>query len=115
MKPNNLTPFEIQQKQVRLNPTDRVAYLSYVEIKVFNVSVRLLATPFSVTINGVPTNLPFSSNGLNINFQGGSIAFSTNFGLSVYWSNRKYEILLCSAYSGLVCGLCGNGDGKQIE
>lgn len=112
IKPNNLIPFEIQQKQVKLQPTDKVTYLSYIEIKTYNVSVRLLTTPFSVTINGVPTNLPFSSNGININFQGGNIAFSTDFGLTIYWNNRRYDLSLCSAYSGFVCGLCGNGDGN---
>ena len=89
--------------------------LSYIDVKAYNITVRMLYTveiyPYVVAINGIKTDLPFFSKHINISNQGGSIVYSTDFGLKIIFSNREYTILLCDIYAGYVCGLCGNADG----
>ena len=113
-------PFAVRQKQFhRAGTNDAVAYLRYIEINVFGNQYRLLrsddySSPF--TFNGISYKIPYSdeANGINIVISGGSLVFSTNFGLTVQWNNKDYatfHVTLCDAYANHVCGLCGNGDG----
>ena len=90
----------------------KVSYVRYVEVRVFNLTIRLLKNN-AVHINGVPSFVPFASQGVNIVNLGGSLILSTNFGLTVSWNgDAKADVSLCDAYAGYTCGLCGNSDGK---
>ena len=69
-------------------------------------------------INNVVRSPPYSDakQGINVFMSGGSLKFTTNFGLSITWGGKsKAEILLDSAYGSFVCGLCGNGDGNKLN
>ncbi len=123
IKPATLVPFNVRQKH---EPgwnffNGNVAYVRYVEINVFGMQFRLLRnqganTPFS--LNGIFKNAPYAEDflGLNIVKNGGKLVFSTNFGLTVSWDGvNAVEYSLCDAYSTYVCGLCGNGDGNNMN
>lgn len=107
-----MVPFTVYQKHEKRNTWDqRITFVRYVQIDAYNVSARLLKD-YAITINGAPVKSPFSSGGINIYFAGGNVVYATDFGLTVYWDGRqRYNLYLCSAYGGYVCGLCGNADG----
>ena len=89
--------------------------MRYVQIDAYSVSVRLLKN-LSFTINGIPTSAPFSSGGIKLYNVGIYLVYATDFGLTIYWDGKlKYDLSLCDAYGGNVCGLCGNGDSKSLK
>lgn len=117
-KPQDLVPFSITQKQEERNGNKRVAYISYMEINVFNKQFRLLKKVGNLhryTINGIigSNNYFDSINGIRIYVSGSNLVFSTTFGLTLIWNgNHKADVVLCDTYANHVCGLCGNADGK---
>lgn len=111
-KPKNLPNFQIYQKHERRGGDTITSYVRYVEVRVFNLTVRMLKNGV-LQINGVPSFVPFASQGVNIINAGGSLVLSTNFGLTVTWNGySQSDVSLCDAYAGLTCGLCGNSDGR---
>jgi len=68
-------------------------------------------------LNGVNRTTPYvDSNGVEIFVTPGKLELSTLFGLTIIWDGyTSVQVLLCDSYAGHVCGLCGNGDGKNIR
>ena len=91
--------------------------LRYIEMVAYGVPIRLLKGN-SIQINGVMSNsdliiaAPMQINGIKIFFSGGTLVLAADFGVTIYWNNGKFDITLCDAYSGFICGLCGNYDGE---
>ena len=84
------------------------------------MSIRLLKGN-DLQMNGVLltakniVGAPLSIKGINIFFSGGYLVVSADFGITIYWNQGKFDIAVCDAYSGLICGLCGNNDGNILK
>ncbi len=77
-------------------------------------------TPYP-QVNGVLTNLPYSSNSLNGSFvqaykDGSYIIIETGFGLRVTYDLFYYVVVAIPGnYRNKTCGLCGNFDGVPLN
>lgn len=116
-----MVPFSITQKQEERFGNQRVAYISYMEINVFNMQFRLLkkvGNNHRYTIDGVigSNNYVDRVNGIRVYLSGMNLVFSTQFGLTLFWDgNHKADVILCDTYANYVCGLCGNADGNLTQ
>jgi hypothetical protein len=71
-----------------------------------------------LTVNNISASIPYTDevNGIEVYVAGGSLVFSTSFGLTITWDgNHRSEVSLCDAYAGYVCGLCGNADNNTAN
>ncbi|CAF0786128.1 unnamed protein product [Brachionus calyciflorus] len=115
--PDDLVPFSISQKQENRNGRMNVAYVSHIDINVYNRQYRLLKKEkgkHKYTIDGLlsPNNYHDKLTGVKVFLSGGNLVFSTQFGLTVTWNgDHKVDVTLCDTYANYVCGLCGNADG----
>ena len=122
-----MDPFYIRLKQDKRDGVpnaNKVSFIIYVEIKIYNNVYRLITTSSSqlitdstvkFSVNDVLVSPPFydSKLGIDVYLAGGTLKFVTKF-LTVTWGGKSQaEILLSQQYSNYVCGLCGNGDGVQ--
>ena len=114
-----MIPFTINQKQEVRNNNPSVAYISYIDINVFNHQYRLLKRKNGMhvyTIDGIKSlnNYEDKINGVKVYMSGPNLVFSTTFGLTVSWNgDDRVDVVLCDTYSNYVCGFCGNADGVR--
>lgn len=107
--------YQKQYKRLENLEETKLGFIRYVEVVAFNVSIRLLQNKL-VTINAFPITVPYSNDILSIFYVADRLALTTQFGLTIYWDGiSKMSLTLCTAYSGYVCGLCGNADGNFIK
>ena len=118
LQSNLLVPFNVRQKQERrvdIPNADKVSFIRYIEINVYNTQYRLVKKSgnlFSFLVNGVLFNPPYSDlNQVTIISTVNRLKFNTLFGLSINWDgDMVVDVTLCDAYRTFVCGLCGNAD-----
>jgi hypothetical protein len=69
------------------------------------------------TVNGIYRYPPYQdSNGVKVINQGGQLVLTTPFGVTITWDgDQTMSTALCDAYAGYICGLCGNGAGKNLN
>ena len=122
LQPDSLIPFNVRQKQERrqgIPNEDKVSFIRYIEINVYNTQYRLIqktGSQFSFLVNGVSFNPPFSDvNQVTVIATPNRLKFNTLFGLSINWDgNMIVDVTLCDSYRTYVCGLCGNADSKYF-
>ncbi|KAG5852102.1 hypothetical protein ANANG_G00058860 [Anguilla anguilla] len=105
----------ITQNEHRHNNKD----VSYVRAVIINMqgSEFILSKGRKAQVNGVRVHLPVSlPNGVSIHLSGTFVVLDADFGLLVrYDGNHHVDVSLPSSYSGLLCGLCGNYNGKPSD
>jgi hypothetical protein len=115
LKPNDLVPFRITQKQEKRHPYHPqasllrdVAFYAYNNVYSINFGRRF-------TLNGIEVGLPFEDeNGVRADRRGNFVIISTKFGVRVEFDGSyTHFIYVCDTYTGFVCGLCGNADGNR--
>jgi hypothetical protein len=104
---------EIRKDMPNSNAT---SYIKYVEISVYGTQYRLIkfTNPNQVfLVNGTTRAPPYTDSfGVTVTNVGNTLVITTQFGLSVSWDgDHKFNPILCDAYAGYICGLCGNGLG----
>lgn len=116
-QPANLQHFSIQEKQEKRGTSEVVSYIRYMELVYKGNRYRLNNRgnlPFNITINGIQQRELFTGE-VSAQLVSGRVILSIP-GVSVSWDgNQATEISLCNTYKNLVCGLCGNFDGKLFE
>lgn len=66
-------------------------------------------------VDGILANKPYvgALNGVKIDYYGSALIFRTKF-LQVHWDGYEHlDIYICNEYKNIVCGLCGNADGRN--
>ena len=89
-----------------------VSYVKLLKLKVFGHVYELSKQGF--LRDNIQISVPFKGeNGITVDRQGRRLILRTPFGLTVSYADAWSEVLLVDAYSGHVCGLCGNYDGNK--
>ncbi|XP_069497528.1 IgGFc-binding protein-like [Ambystoma mexicanum] len=114
----NLSDFSIKVVNEHRTST-RVTWTRSVEISVYSHLIVIAAGQNGkVQMNGSLVNLPITlrSGRLQVYRSGSTAKVQTDFGLSVTydWSQRVV-VTVSTAYSGLLCGLCGDFDGNKSD
>jgi hypothetical protein len=94
-----------------------VSYIRYIEVLAYGRIFRLdkkNKNGHVFLVDGRQRNIPYKGpNNVRAIVIGGEFVLTTDFGLTVLWDgDQRVQVLLCSAYSNHVCGLCGNADGN---
>ncbi|XP_058866453.1 IgGFc-binding protein-like isoform X1 [Acipenser ruthenus] len=114
----NLTPFEVHVQNDNRESTV-VSYSKMVRVKVYGITIEISKdSSGKVQVDGILINLPYSfSNGkVKIYRIGMNAVVRTDFGLRLTfdWSSRV-TVTVSAAYSGSLCGLCGNYNGDPAD
>ncbi|KAK2880802.1 hypothetical protein Q8A67_018070 [Cirrhinus molitorella] len=115
----NLTHFSIQVENERWWPNKyhKVSVTKQVALTVYGSTIILRQNEPQILVNGVLTNLPYSSNSLNgflvqAYKEGSNYIIKTGFGLRVTYDLSYYvTVTIPGNYRNKTCGLCGNFDG----
>ncbi|XP_077193119.1 IgGFc-binding protein [Paroedura picta] len=96
-----------------------VSFTRAVEISVYDtVIVISRENPGKVTVNGLLTHLPYSTenNKISLYRRGQDAVVHVNFQLTVTfdWQSRV-TVTVPSTYAGTLCGLCGNFNGNKQD
>ncbi|RXN09497.1 c-binding -like protein [Labeo rohita] len=119
LEQTNLTPFSIQVENERWWPNKyhKVSVTKQVALTVYGSTIILRQNEPQILVNGVLTNLPFSSSSLNGSLvqaykDGSYYIIKTSFGLRVTYDLSYYvTVTIPENYRNKTCGLCGNFDG----
>ncbi|KAK1155043.1 IgGFc-binding protein-like isoform X1 [Acipenser oxyrinchus oxyrinchus] len=114
----SLTPFEVHVQNDNRESTV-VSYSKMVMVKVYGITIEISKdNSGKVQVDGILINLPYSfSNGkVKIYRIGMNAVVRTDFGLRLTfdWSSRV-TATVSAAYSGSLCGLCGNYNGDPAD
>ncbi|XDV31973.1 hypothetical protein PO909_002888 [Leuciscus waleckii] len=116
LEQTSLTPFSIQVENERWWPNSIVAVTKLVALTVYGSTLVVRQNEPRILVNGVLTDVPYSSNSLNgslvkVYFDGSNYIIETGFGLQVTY-DRVYKVTVTvpGNYRGKTCGLCGNFD-----
>uniref|UniRef100_A0A8C1ECA5 VWFD domain-containing protein n=1 Tax=Cyprinus carpio carpio TaxID=630221 RepID=A0A8C1ECA5_CYPCA len=115
----NLTHFSILVENERWWPNryHRVSVTQQVALTVYGSTIILRQNEPQILVNGVLTNLPYSSSSLNGSLvqaykEGIYYIIKTGFGLYVTYDLLYYvTVTIPDNYRNKTCGLCGNFDG----
>ncbi|KAJ1132104.1 hypothetical protein NDU88_010434 [Pleurodeles waltl] len=114
----NLSDFSIQVVNEHRTST-RVAWTRSVEIRVYGELISIVVGQKNkVQVNGSLVNLPvkLQSGRVQVIKSGSTAKLQTDFGLSVTYDwSHSVVVKVPLAYSGLLCGLCGDFDGNKTD
>ncbi|KAJ8338240.1 hypothetical protein SKAU_G00372060 [Synaphobranchus kaupii] len=119
-KPCNVTSglpyFSVDTQNEHRRSNKDVSYVRAVTVNVQGSEIRL-SKERKVQVNGVRVHLPVSpASGVSVHLSGTFVVLDAEFGLLVrYDGNHHVDVSLPSSYSGLLCGLCGNYNGKPSD
>ncbi|KAK1151890.1 IgGFc-binding protein-like isoform X1 [Acipenser oxyrinchus oxyrinchus] len=90
-----------------------------VRVKVYGITIEI-SKDYSgkVQVDGILTNLPFSLSNGNVKIYkiGMTAVVRTDFGLALTFDwNSRVTVTVPDAYSGSLCGLCGNYNGDPAD
>ncbi len=113
----NLSVLAKQEYRPKVANANSVSFFRYLEIDYDGIVFRLLPklnNQYVYTINGITHNTTYSYGNVSITFANGLIWFKINSYLKVSWDgDQTMDIMACQTLKKLVCGLCGNYDGKH--
>ncbi|XP_056329790.1 IgGFc-binding protein [Danio aesculapii] len=117
---SNLTSFSIQVENERWTPNRvyKVSVTKQVAVILYGSTFVLRQNQPQISVNGVLTNLPYSSNSLNGSLvraykDGVNYIIETGFGLKVTYDLVYYvTVTVPGNYRNKTCGLCGIFDGN---
>ncbi|XP_075462271.1 IgGFc-binding protein-like [Ascaphus truei] len=96
-----------------------VSYTGAVCIRVHGIEIQVSrGSPGRALLNGVLINLPycFGLDRVKVFQQGWNVVIITNFGLKVTFDWQSWvTVRVPHSYSGAVCGLCGNFNGRPDD
>ncbi|NXY48780.1 ZAN protein, partial [Ceuthmochares aereus] len=112
----NLPYFDMSTTNEHRGGNTKVSYVKSVQVEVYGNQISLLKNK-KLNVNGRRMNLPvFIEKKISIQSSGGYILLETDFGLWVRYDGNHYaEVSVPSAYTGLLCGLCGNYNGDPND
>ncbi|XP_041082055.1 IgGFc-binding protein-like [Polyodon spathula] len=114
----SLTPFEVHVQNDNRGSTV-VSYSKMVRVKVYGIAIGI-GKDYSgkVQVDGILTNLPYSLSNGNVKIYkiGMTAVVRTDFGLVLTFDwNSRVAVTVPDAYSGSLCGLCGNYNGDPAD
>ncbi|XP_058867118.1 IgGFc-binding protein-like [Acipenser ruthenus] len=114
----SLTPFEVHVQNDNRGSTV-VSYSKMVRVKVYDMTIEITkGYSGKVQVDGILTNLPYSLSNGNVKIYkiGMTAVVRTDFGLSLTFDwNSRVTVTVPDAYSGSLCGLCGNYNGDPAD
>ncbi|XP_057206432.1 IgGFc-binding protein isoform X2 [Triplophysa rosa] len=118
LEATNLSPFSIHVENERWPYTySKLSVAKQVAMIIYGNTIILKKHIPQILVNGVLTNLPYSSNSLNgtlvqVYKDGWNYVMKTDFGLQVTYDLYYYvTVTIPGNYRSKTCGLCGNFDG----
>ncbi|KAM6949505.1 IgGFc-binding protein-like [Aplochiton taeniatus] len=113
---SGLPYFTVDTQNELRGSNKKVSYVRAVVVKVDAATV-VLGKGRKVQVNGTlvtpPVTLP---SGVKIYLSGKFVVLETAFGLRVRFDgNHHADVTLPSSYNGLLCGMCGNFNGKPAD
>ncbi|XP_061566690.1 zonadhesin, like [Cololabis saira] len=112
---SGLPDFSVTTQNEHRGSNKKVSYVRAVMVSVNGVTVTL-GKGRSVQVNETAMVPPINLPGMKIYLSGKFVVLETSFGLRVRFDgNHHADVTLPSSYSGLLCGLCGNFNGKPAD
>ncbi|CAL8327032.1 unnamed protein product [Lota lota] len=110
---SSLPAFSVHTQNEHRDSLRRVSYVRAVVVNVDGMDF-VLGKGRAVQVNGTKRTPPLTlTDGLKIYLSGKFVVLETAFGLRVRFDgNHHADVTLPKAYSGLLCGLCGNFNGR---
>ncbi|KAJ0006358.1 hypothetical protein NQD34_013631 [Periophthalmus magnuspinnatus] len=112
---SGLPYFSVYTQNEHRGSNRKVSYVRAVGITVHNVTV-VLGKGRTVQVNARAAVPPLSMGSLHIYLSGKFVVLETSFGLRVRFDgNHHADVTVPTSYNGLLCGLCGNFNGKPND
>ncbi|XP_028851976.1 zonadhesin, like [Denticeps clupeoides] len=113
---SGLPYFTVDTQNEHRGSNKQVTYVRAVVINVYGQEVTL-GKGRRAMVNGVLVTTPVNpTRGVKISLSGKFVVLETDFGLRVRFDgNHHADVTLPSSYSGHLCGLCGNYNGKPAD
>ncbi|XP_054850531.1 zonadhesin [Eublepharis macularius] len=113
----DLPTFRIEETNAYRGDNKHVSYVQSVTVEVNGTQIVLLKGR-RVIVDGQRVQLPVAvaDGQVSVRLSGFSVLVQTNFGLRVRFDGNHYaEVSVPWAYSGRLCGLCGNYNGEKSD
>ncbi|XP_072904906.1 IgGFc-binding protein-like isoform X2 [Hemitrygon akajei] len=112
---SGLPYFNIETSNEHRGRNKQVSYVKEVHVEVHGHRITLMKNR-RVIVDGRRVNPPVFMDNLQIRISGGYVLLETVFGLWVrYDGNHHVDVTVPSSYTGQLCGLCGNYNGKKTD
>ncbi|XP_029473208.1 IgGFc-binding protein-like [Rhinatrema bivittatum] len=111
----DLPYFNVEAANEHRGGNSHVSYVRHMNVDVYGNRIALEKE--QVKVNGLVQTLPLNPHpNITIGFSGLYVMVNTSFGLRVKFDrNHRAEVTLPSIFSGKVCGMCGNYNGKPAD